>query len=208
MNEQISMMMYRSGNPILMARLRYSCRCYQTDSRYDIFFGQFYDVLVHDDYSVKGINISNISKYQNTVLDLLRKSQVHKYDSDRLIELQKNIEELAYPYDDIQNMYQASPLLINLLIKGDEPSAKDYLKASNKLTSDEQECLNRFHQYTLEVSKSLIQRVEDVMNLKWALGLGSHFLLSFLEKSFTVFSAILPDVALPGSENTAARPRK
>ncbi|KAK7230771.1 hypothetical protein RIF29_45440 [Crotalaria pallida] len=33
----------------------------------------------------------------------------------------------------------------------------------------------------------LIQRVEDVMNLKWALGLGSHFLLSFLEKSFTVF---------------------
>jgi len=150
MNEQISMMMYRSGNPILMARLRYSCRCYQTDSRYDIFFGQFYDVLVHDDYSVKGINISNISKYQNTVWDLLRKSQVHKYDSDRLIELQKNIEELAYPYDDIQNMYQASPLLINLLIKGDEPSAKDYLKASNKLTSDEQECLNRFHQYTLE----------------------------------------------------------
>lgn len=96
----------------------------------------------------------------------------------------------------------------------------------------------------------LIQRVEDVMNQKWALGLGSHFLLSFLEKSFTVFcesllmvgnrpspsliiksfslrgftqfnialshsaimlllnSAFLPDVALPGSENTAARPRK
>ncbi|PHT74830.1 hypothetical protein T459_22107 [Capsicum annuum] len=31
------------------------------------------------------------------------------------------------------------------------------------------------------------KRVEDVINLKWALGLGSHFLLSFLEKSFTVF---------------------
>ncbi|KAH0650366.1 hypothetical protein KY284_030278 [Solanum tuberosum] len=30
--------------------------------------------------------------------------------------------------------------------------------------------------------------VEDVMNLKWALGLGSHFLLSFLEKSFTATS--------------------
>ncbi|KAK6775936.1 hypothetical protein RDI58_026937 [Solanum bulbocastanum] len=41
--------------------------------------------------------------------------------------------------------------------------------------------------FLLAVSKSLIQRVEDVMNLKWALGLGSHFLLSFLEKSFTVF---------------------
>lgn len=41
--------------------------------------------------------------------------------------------------------------------------------------------------FLLAVSKSLIQRVEDVMNLKWALGLGSHFLLSFLEKPFTVF---------------------
>ena len=39
----------------------------------------------------------------------------------------------------------------------------------------------------MEVSKSLIQMVEDVMNLKWAIGLGSNFLLSFLEKSFTVF---------------------
>ncbi|CAN4081360.1 unnamed protein product [Withania somnifera] len=52
------------------------------------------------------------------------------------------------------------------------------------------------------------------MNLKWALGLGSHFLLSILEKSFTVFCesllmvAILPDVALPGSENTTSRQRK
>ncbi|KAF3645201.1 hypothetical protein FXO38_19756 [Capsicum annuum] len=41
--------------------------------------------------------------------------------------------------------------------------------------------------FLLAVSKSLIQRVEDVMNLKWALGLGSHFLLSFLKNSFTVF---------------------
>ncbi|KAG5580549.1 hypothetical protein H5410_051176 [Solanum commersonii] len=57
------------------------------------------------------------------------------------------------------------------LARGDELSAKDYLKASNKLTSDEQECLNRFHQYTLEAT-------------------------------------ILTDVALPGSENTTARPRK
>ena len=41
--------------------------------------------------------------------------------------------------------------------------------------------------FLVAVSKSFIQRVEDVMNVKWALGLGSHFLLSFLEKSFTVF---------------------
>ncbi|PHU09821.1 hypothetical protein BC332_21681 [Capsicum chinense] len=41
--------------------------------------------------------------------------------------------------------------------------------------------------FLLAVSKSLIQRVEDVMNLKWALGLGSHFLLSFLKNLFTVF---------------------
>lgn len=41
-------------------------------------------------------------------------------------------------------------MLIDLLIKKDVPSAKEYLKASKKLTTDESEFLNRFHQYTLE----------------------------------------------------------
>ncbi|OIT26228.1 hypothetical protein A4A49_54726 [Nicotiana attenuata] len=101
----------------------------------------------------KGLNITketNISKYQSAVLELLRKSKVDRYDSDKLYELQKMIEEQAYPYDDILSLFEATPMAINLLVKKDAPFAKEYLKASKKLTTGELDLLNLFHQYTLE----------------------------------------------------------
>ncbi|XP_075097792.1 putative DNA-directed RNA polymerase [Nicotiana tabacum] len=60
------------------------------------------------------------------------------------------IEEQTYLYDDIQSLFEATPMMINLLVKKDAPSAKEYLKASKKLTTSELDLLNLFHQYTLE----------------------------------------------------------
>ncbi|XP_019240737.1 PREDICTED: uncharacterized protein LOC109220725 [Nicotiana attenuata] len=60
------------------------------------------------------------------------------------------IEEQAYLYDDIQSLFEATPMMVNLLVKKDAPSAKEYLKASKKLTTGELDLLNLFHQYTLE----------------------------------------------------------
>ncbi|XP_070045570.1 probable DNA-directed RNA polymerase [Nicotiana tomentosiformis] len=129
-----------------------SCRSYKRDTKYSEVLGKFYKVLLDDEFYVNEHPTStNISKYQNAVLELLRKSKVDKYDSDhRLIQLQSKIEELAYPYDDIPSMFEATPIIINLLIKTNAPSAKEYLKGSNKLTSEELAVLNLFHQYILE----------------------------------------------------------
>ncbi|OIT05563.1 hypothetical protein A4A49_61368, partial [Nicotiana attenuata] len=104
-------------------------------------------------FNDKGLSITeqtNIGKYQSAVLELLRKSKVDRYDSYKLYKLQRMIEEQAYPYDDIQSLFEATPMMVNLLVKKDAPSAKEYLKASKKLTTGELDLLNLFHQYTLE----------------------------------------------------------
>ncbi|KAK6772568.1 hypothetical protein RDI58_030186 [Solanum bulbocastanum] len=60
-----------------------------------------------------------ISKYQNAVFDLLdrAKGDADIHHPESLIELQKKIESLAYPYDSMKNIYQAAPLLHRNLVK-------------------------------------------------------------------------------------------
>lgn len=52
------------------------------------------------------------------------------------------MESLAYPYDDMKSIYQAAPQIIRLLIKNDEPSAKEYLKNSGHMTIQEHMFIN------------------------------------------------------------------
>ncbi|KAG5576442.1 hypothetical protein H5410_056576 [Solanum commersonii] len=70
-----------------------------------------------------------ISKYQNVVFDLLdnakRDGDIHHPGS--LIELQKRMERLAYPYDSMKNIYQAAPQIMKLLIQDDEPTARSII---------------------------------------------------------------------------------
>lgn len=109
-----------------------------------------------------------ISKYQNAVFDLLDKlkNETDTHDPDQLIGLQRKIESLAYPYDDMKSIYQAAPQIIRLLIKNDEPTAREYLKNCGSMSIEELLIINDFRQHTIEgiivhVLGSLFNSIED-----------------------------------------------
>lgn len=116
------------------------------DSRLDEFFNQFYCIL-SDDQNLH--SNSNVSQYQDAVIKLLHDNKKERFSEDELIELQTSIENLTTNYDDHKNIYQIAPDLIRILIKENEPSAKDFLKSCS-LSSDDLSNLDYFDQYTLE----------------------------------------------------------
>lgn len=104
-------------------------------------------------------NIKLKSSYRNLVFDMLSEGseEIHKYIgindnrvNEKLKELQINVEKATNDFTNPENVYSRYPKIMDILVKKDQPSAKDFL-LSCKLNSTEKQIVNRFHLYQMEL---------------------------------------------------------
>ena len=87
-------------------------------SALDKFWDNFYSILSENLHPVS--SDSNVTQYQDVVLRMLRDRKEEKaglpFTDEELKQLQTEIEDITTRFDDVKNLYQAAPNLINILI--------------------------------------------------------------------------------------------
>lgn len=113
----------------------------------DAFLANFFKKLTRIDKPSS--SNTNASKYYDEVIKLLWESKERRNDIRGFLDtdLQIQIENLTTKFDE-KSIYKSSPNILKLLIKKDQPNAKDYLRG--RLSTDDFTMLQEFSHYTLE----------------------------------------------------------
>lgn len=113
------------------------------------FWRVFYSKLLINNYISEQPDKSQSLQYKEEVFDILHdaKSSFPLCD-ERLRKIQTNIEDLTMIFDE-ESIFKTTPNIIRILIRNNEVSAKDYLKARLQ-DKDNIALLSEFGQYTIE----------------------------------------------------------
>lgn len=128
----------------LSSRVRglFGYRSYSTkESHIEKFLIHFSSKLLDDQNHHSISSNSNVSQYQDVVLNMLHQKKKEKFTDDELVELQISIESLTTQFDDVKSIYQIAPDLIKKFLSKEKPTAKDFLKSCS-LSSDYLDSIN------------------------------------------------------------------
>ncbi|XP_062088634.1 uncharacterized protein LOC133795193 [Humulus lupulus] len=117
------------------------------NSQIDEFWEKFMHILSRSD-CVGAETISQPGLYQESVFNMLHEHKNQEFSEDMLMKLQLKIED-NNEFSEM-NLRYLSPDIVQILIKKDKPTAREYLKSTGFLTEEEQLLINKFHHYTLE----------------------------------------------------------
>ena len=113
------------------------------------FWEKFYSYLLENTNISEQSDKSRSVQYKEEVFDILHQAKSSLPLSDeRLRNIQMEIEDLTMLFDE-ESIFKTTPNIIRILIRNNEVSAKDYLKARLQ-DKDNIELLSEFGQYTIE----------------------------------------------------------